>query len=156
MQRGIIKIGLLFAGVTLILSCASERAGEETSVAVGQLSEPARAMVDRLTVGGKIEKIDREKEHGRVVYDVEATVKGKHVEYVIADSNGEVLGTENEIELAQLPEPVRMAAERYFGTSAGLKAMKGEEYGKMHYEIEGPKNGRVIEVTFDPNGKRSK
>ena len=83
-------------------------------------------------------------------------VGGRHVEYVIADSNGEVLGTENEIEVSQLPEPVRKAAKKYFGTSDGLKAMKGEEYGETHYEIEGAKNGKTVEVTFDPGGRRAR
>ena len=56
---------------------------------------------------------------------MEATVGGEHVEYLIADADGAILGTEVSIELAQLPEPVRVAAEKYFGTTSGLKAMKG-------------------------------
>ena len=71
-------------------------------------------------------------------------------------SDGAVLGTENSIEFSQVPEPVRAAAEKYFGTASGLKAMKGEEYGETHYEIEGTKNGKTVEVTFDPMGKRAK
>ena len=38
----------------------------------------------------------------------------------------------------------------------GLKAMKGLEYGETHYEIEGPKNGKTVEVTFEPDGKIGK
>jgi len=54
-----------------------------------------------------------------------------------------------------LPESVRTAAEKYFGTTSGLKVMKGVEDGKTHYEIEGPKGaGRLVEVTFDPTGKK--
>jgi len=87
---------------------------------------------------------------------VEATVGGEHVECLIADADGAILGTEVSIELAQLPEPVRVAAEKYFGTTSGLKAMKGDEYGETHYEIVGPKNGKTVEVTFDPGGKRAK
>jgi hypothetical protein len=50
---------------------------------------------------------------------------------------------------------VRAAAQKYFGSSTGLKAMKGVEDGKTSYEIEGQKNGKKVEVTFDPNGKRT-
>jgi hypothetical protein len=88
-----------------------------------------------------------------VVYDAEASVGGKHVEYLIADSTGEILGTETEIQFSQLPEPVRIAAEKCFHTTTGLKAMKGVEYGETHYEIEGARNGQTTEVTFDPLGK---
>ena len=102
-----------------------------------------------------MDQITREKERGKVVYDVEATINGKHQEFLIADADGTVLGTETSIEFSQLPEPVRMAAEKYFGTSGGLKAMKGVEYGETSYEIEGPKNGKTVEVTFDSAGKRA-
>ena len=140
----------------LAVGCASDKSAKEVRVSLPQLSPPARATLERVTAGGTIDKIDREIERGKVVYDAEATVGGKHVEYLIADSNGEVLGTENEIEFSQLPEPVRTAAEKYFDSTTGLKAMKGLEYGETHYEIEGPKHGKNVEATFDPLGKRGK
>jgi uncharacterized membrane protein YkoI len=150
----------LAAGVAgLVASCASTKEGsaqKEERVSLAQMSAPARATVERVTAGGTVDQIDKEVEKGKVVYDVEATVGGKHVEFLIADADGAVLGTESEIEFNNLPEPVRAAAEKYFGTSAGLKAMKGVEYGETHYEIEGSKGGKTVEVTFDPAGKRSK
>ena len=84
----------------------------------------------------------------------EATVGGKHVEYTIAEADGAILGTETSVEFSQLPEPVRAAAQKYFGSTSGLKASKGFEDGKISYEIEGAKNGKTVEATFDPNGKR--
>jgi len=146
------------AGIAVGCASNKEHAGQkkEERVTVAQMSAPARATVERVTAGGKVDQVDKELERGRVVYDVEATVGGKHVEYLIGDSDGAILGTEVSVDLAQLPEPVRTAAEKYFGTTSGLKAMKGEEYGETHYEIEGPKNGKTVEVTFDPAGKRAK
>jgi uncharacterized membrane protein YkoI len=143
------------AAAGLAAGCASTKSKEER-VSLAQMSAPARATVERETAGGKIDQIDKEVEKGKVVYDVEATVGGKHVEFLIAAADGVVLGTENEIEFNQLPEPVRAAAEKHFDTRAGLKAMKGVEYGQTHYEIEGPKGGKTVEVTFDPAGKRGK
>jgi uncharacterized membrane protein YkoI len=138
---------------TVVTSCVSGHDSKETKVSLNQMSPAARRTLEKVTAGGTIEKIDREVERGRVVYDAEATVGGKHVEYVIGDSNGEILGTETEIELSQLPEAVRFAAGKYFDTSADLKAMKGVDYGRTQYEIEGKKNGKVVEVTFEPTGK---
>ena len=60
------------------------------------------------------------------------------------------------IAYSELPERVRLAAEKYFDSATGLKAMKGVEYGETHYEIEGPKNGKTEEATFDPSGKKGK
>ena len=123
-------------------------------VTLADVSGPAKATIERVTAGGTVEKIDKEVERGKKVYDVEATVGGKHVEYLIAEADGAVLGTENSIEFSELPEPVRVAAEKYFGSSAGLKAMKGVEYGETSYEINGQRHGKEVEVSFDPSGRR--
>jgi hypothetical protein len=150
---------LAFGAAGFITGCASTHiAGTqpEQHVSLAQMSDPARATVNREIAGGQVEKITKEVERGKTVYDVEATVGGKHMEYLIADKDGELLGTEVPIEFGQLPEPVRAAAQKYFGTSTGLIAMKGVEYGETQYEIEGPKNGKTVEVTFDPAGKRAK
>ena len=158
-SRSIIAF-LLAAGVTaFVVGCASTRAGKEKKeeaaerVSLAQLSAPARATVEKLTAGGKVDMIDKEVEKGKTVYDVEATVDGKHVEYLIADADGAVLGTETSIEFSELPVAVRAAAEKYFGSATGLKPMKGVEGGETTYEIEGTKNGKTATVTFDPMGK---
>ena len=150
---------LLAVGVAgLVAGCASSRTGssqKEVSVSLAELSEPARATVKKVTAGGQVDEMIKEVERGKTVYDVEATVGGKHVEFLIADADGAVLGTEVPIEFNQLPEAVRAAAEKYFGSATGLKAMKGLEYGETHYEVEGKKDGKIAEVTFDPKGKRA-
>jgi uncharacterized membrane protein YkoI len=150
---------LVLAAAGFLTGCASTHSASsqpEQDVTLAEMSEPARATAQKEVGGGQVNKITKEVERGKTVYDVEATVGGKHMEYLIAEKDGELLGTEVPIEFSQLPEPVRAAAEKYFGTSAGLIAMKGVEYGETQYEIEGPKNGKKVEVTFDPAGKRAK
>src|SRR5262245_8307764 len=95
---------LCFA-TALLAGCASTKSGER-DVTLAEVSEPARATITKETAGGQVDKITREVERGKTVYDVEATVGGKHMEYLIADSNGELLGTEVPVEFGQLPEPV--------------------------------------------------
>jgi uncharacterized membrane protein YkoI len=155
-----ITIPILFlAAAGFVAGCSSTKsatAEKEQTVTLAQLSEPARATVNKVTAGGHVDKMTKEVERGKTVYDVEATVGGKHIEYLIADADGQLLGTEIPVEFNSLPQPVRAAAEKYFGTTNGLTAMKGDEYGETHYEIEGPKNGKTIEVTFEPNGKQGK
>ena len=157
--RPLIIATLIALGIGVFaVGCASNKSAGlgEQRVTIAQLSPPARATVEKMTAGGSVDQIDREFERGKVVYDVEATVAGKHVEYLVADSDGEVLGTEVTIDYNELPAAVRTAAQKYFRTSIGLKAMKGVEYGETHYEVEGPKNGKTVEATFDPQGKRTK
>ena len=146
----------LAAGVTgLVGGCGTSGGGEGSSVRVSleDLPDAPRATIQRLTAGGRIERIDREVENGRVVYDVEATVGGKHVEFLVADSDGAVLGRETSIDFSQLPAPVRAAAAAFFGHTDGLTAARVEEFGRVSYEITGARNGRNVEATFDPTGR---
>ena len=133
----------------LAVACASVKAGH---ISVTELTAPARAAVEKLTAGGKIEKIDKEVENGKTVYDVEATVNGRHTEYTIA-TDGVVVGTETSVEYSDLPEAIRTAAEKYFHGATGLNASKGVEDGRTTYEIEGKKDGKKVTVTFDETGK---
>lgn len=137
-------------------SMKSSQGPKEVDVALAEVSAPARVTIERETAGGQVDKITREVERGKTVYDVEATVSGRHREYLVADSNGELLGTEVPIEFHQLPKPVQDAAEKYFGTSDNLIAMKGVEYGETQYEIEGVRNGKRTEVSFGPGGEPEK
>jgi uncharacterized membrane protein YkoI len=147
---------ILCAGPAAIMAgCASMKTGEQ-DVTLAQASEPARATISKEVGSGHVDKISKEVERGKTVYDVEATVDGKHMEYLIAEKDGELLGTEVPIEFNQLPDPVRAATEKYFGTSTDLTIMKGVEYGETHYEIEGMKKGKKVEVTFDPEGRKGK
>jgi uncharacterized membrane protein YkoI len=149
----VVTFVLCLAGASFIAGCTSMK---EKDVTLAEVSEPARATINKETAGGRVDKVTREVERGKTVYDVEATVGGKHMEYLIADADGEVLGTEVPIEFSHLPEPVRAATEKYFGTITGLTIMKGVEYGETHFEIEGLKHGKKVEVTFNSEGKRGK
>jgi uncharacterized membrane protein YkoI len=153
----VVRLMLPIAVSGLVAGCASTdsaTAPKDAHVSLADLSAPARATVERVTAGGQVDQITREVEKGKSVYDVEATVGGQHLEFLIAEADGAVLGTEVPIEFSQLPDPVRAAARKYFGTATGLKAMKGVEYGETSYEVEGAKGGKRVEVTFDPAGKR--
>jgi len=144
------------AGLAVGCACMKSESSKEKDVTLAAVSAPARTTIERETAGGRVDRITRETERGKTVYDVEATVGGKHMEYLVAEADGELLGTEAPIEFKALPQPVQDAAQKYFGTPAGLTAMKGVEYGETQYELEGLKNGKKVEVTFDPSGKQEK
>ncbi len=126
-NRFIFTLILCGATVGFAAGCASTR---EHDVTLTQVSEPARARINKETAGGHVDKITQEIERGEKVYDVEATVVGKHMEYLVADANGELLGTEVPIEFGQAPEPVRAAGEKYFGRTNDLTVMKGVDMAK--------------------------
>ena len=116
-----------------------------TQITLSQVPEPARAKIATLTTAGKIKKIEKAEENGKTIYDVEATVQGRDVEYDIA-ADGTVLTTEQSVPYASLPLAVRNAAEKYFGSAAGLKASVELEDGKTFYEVES-KKGKALKLS---------
>ncbi|MGD0017192.1 MAG: hypothetical protein ABSC38_06740 [Verrucomicrobiia bacterium] len=158
-NRSIMTTILAVGVAALATACASTKCEkgqkgetEAQRVSLADLPGPVRATVDKVTSDGKVKMIDKEMEKGKVVYDVEAMVSGKHMEFLIA-ADGTVLGTETSIEYNELPDAVRAAAEKYFGSATGLEATKGVEEGVTSYEIEGRKNGKKVTAEFDPSGK---
>jgi uncharacterized membrane protein YkoI len=157
-SRSIVTFLMAVGLATLAAACASNKAGTQgkedgaARISLAELTTPARVAVEKLTVGGKIEKIDKETEKGKEIYDVEATVDGKHMEYAIA-TDGSVVGTETGINFGELPQAVQTAAEKYFGGTTGLDPARVEEDGQTTYEIEGKRNGKKVAATFDATGK---
>jgi uncharacterized membrane protein YkoI len=124
---------------------AEKKEAPAQQMTLSQVPEPARATIVKLTTAGKIKKIEKAEENGKTVYDVEATVQGRDVEYDIA-ADGTVLTTEQSVPYASLPLAVRNAAEKYFGSAAGLKASVELEAGKTFYEVEG-KKGKALKLS---------
>jgi len=154
---------VLFSVAAVVLAvglsgCKCLSGGGETKEAPAQavkLSDvpaPARAEIEKLTAGGEITKIDKEGEGDKAIYDVEGKVKDKNVEYDVA-ADGKVLSSEESVPYASLPEPVRTAAARYFGSGEGLSASRELEKGKTFYEVEGKKGEATITLKLTEKGK---
>jgi hypothetical protein len=88
MRKLIILVVVIGVFVFCISGCHSVQ-----KVELSQVSAPARAAIEKLTTGGQIKMIEKETSNGKTIYDVEATVNGKNVEYDIAES-GEILTSE--------------------------------------------------------------
>jgi uncharacterized membrane protein YkoI len=122
------------------------------AVTLADVPAPAKAAIEKLMAGGEIAKIEREGEGNKAIYDVEGRSQGKNVEYDVA-ADGTVLSSEESVPYASLPESVRTAAARYFGSSEGLAANREIEKGKTFYEVEGLKGGATITLKLSDTGK---
>jgi uncharacterized membrane protein YkoI len=143
---------ILAAGLTTLTS-AKEDEKTEPTLTVKDLPAAVRATVEKLTTGGQVTKIDKEDENGKVVYDIEATVKGKDMEFDIA-ADGKVLTSEESVDYASLPAAVRATAEKFFGSAKDLKAAKELEDGKTSFEVEGKKGDETTALKIDASGKQ--
>jgi uncharacterized membrane protein YkoI len=130
----------------------AEKEKPAQEVMLSEVPEPARATIGRLTTGGQITKLEKELVDGKVVYDIEATIKDKEVEYDVA-ADGTILSSEETVPYTSLPAAVRIAVRRYFDSDEGLKTSKEIENGKTFYEVEGKKGGSMVELKLSETGK---
>jgi uncharacterized membrane protein YkoI len=158
MQTRIIGCLLVSAVIAAASGCAAlsglgdEGNASDWQVPLSSIPAPARITIEKLTAGGEIEKIEQEEAGGRVIYDVEARVDGKDVEYDVA-SDGTVLTIEESVSYDSLPEAVKAASRKYFGTEAGLRASKEVEEDKTFYEVEGNKGNAVVTLKLTDTGR---
>jgi uncharacterized membrane protein YkoI len=145
----ILTVGLL--GCEAISGRAEKKEAPSQVVSLSDIPTPARATIERLTADGKIKKIDKEDKDGTVIYDVEATVKDKDVEYDVA-SDGKVITAEESVPFTLLPTVVQAAAVKYFGSAEGLKASREVENNQTFYEVEGKKGSSTIALKLSETG----
>src|SRR5574340_570843 len=113
--------GVLLVGTT---SCSSLGPGKKAEtkeapaqqVSLSDVPAPARAAIEKVTAGGKIRQLEKAEEGGKTIYDVEATVGGREVEYDIT-ADGTILTAGQSVPYASVPLVVRHAAEKYFGSA---------------------------------------
>ncbi|MEN6575931.1 MAG: hypothetical protein ABFD90_06270 [Phycisphaerales bacterium] len=150
-----VLVAALIAGLSGCGVISKQEAKEDASaqqVPLSAVPEPARIAMEKLIAGGEIRKIEKEEVDGKVVYDVEATVGEKAVEYDVAD-DGTVLTAEESVPYASLPAVVRASAEKYFGSAAGLQASREVENGKTFYEVEGRRKGNAVALKLTNAGR---
>lgn len=121
-------------------------------VSLSQVPEPARAVIEKVTAGGKIKQIEKAEEGGKTIYDVEATLRDRDVEYDIA-ADGTILTSGQTVPYTSVPLVVRNAAEKYFGAAEGLKAFVELEEGKTFYEISGKKGKTPMTLKLTDTGQ---
>ena len=129
----------------------TEPDGAERIIAMKDLPVAVRAAAEKLIAGGTLKRVVVEREGGQDAYSVEASKGGKNEEFTFAP-DGTLLAEEEDVVFAQLPEAVRVAAEKYFGARRGLHASKDVEKGVTAYEVEGRKGGEKMSVKFTAGG----
>ena len=122
------------------------------AVSVSDLPAAARATVERLVANGTVKSLEQEGMGAKAVYDVEATVGGKAVEYDVA-ADGTVLTSAEEVSFGSLPHKVQTAAAKYFGSAQGLAGSKEIEGSKTLYEVEGTRRGIPVTLKLSGAGK---
>ena len=109
----------------------------------------------------EITSAEKEKEDGKVVYDIELKSKGKKYEMDIKE-DGTIVEIEKEVALKDVPEAVKKAVEAKYPKSTIKEVMevnkvKGKEETPIHYEVTlETAEKKSLEVIVSLDGKSVK
>lgn len=125
---------------------------KETTVAMDKLPPAVSAALEKAAGHEKIQKVSKEMEKGKPVYEGQFKVKGMVREVTVTEA-GKIVSEEQTVEITAVPAKVRATIE---AESAGGKIFKVEEVkedGKTNYEALVEAKGKKSEIVIDPSGK---
>jgi len=118
---------------------------------LAEVPEPARATIERLTVGGTLHRLGQAEQDGRTVYQLEATVYGRQVDHDVAE-DGTVLSSGLRVPYASMPIAVRGVGDMYFDFATAPMARVKVEGGQTFYEIAGKKGKTPVILKLSETG----
>jgi len=107
--------------------------------------------------GAEVTSAEKEKEDGKVVYDLELKHEGRKYEMDILE-DGTLVEIEKEIAAKDVPEKVTKAIKEKYPTATVKEVMEvnkvaGKEEKPMHYEVTIETGGKSKEVIVSLDGK---
>ena len=152
--------GWLAAGVVVgfIIVALVARADEEKEKKISEdkLPREVAASIKARFPGAKLTSIEKEKENGQVVYDIELKHEGRKYEMDIKE-DGTIIEIEKEVEAKDVPAAVTKAvADKYPGASIKevmeVNKVKDKQETPDHYEVvivTAEKKKMEVEVSLD-------
>jgi uncharacterized membrane protein YkoI len=122
---------------------------DEDDLTIDQLPEPARAALLKLAGGARIVEVEREREHGAMIYEAAWVKNGTQHEAEVT-AEGALLELEETIPAEKAPAAVRAAIAKYFGAHTKVVV---EETMIVVYEVEAKINGKDKELLIFPTGR---
>ncbi len=145
----VVGCGILGSLTLAVWANGREQEADEEKVTMEQLPPKVKEAVQKVVGSNPIKEIEREREHGIVIYEVEWTVNGKEREAEFT-ADGHLLELEEEVNANEVPAAVRQAAAEALGK--GLK-VEFERKTIVLYEAEAKVDGKEREVLILPTGK---
>jgi uncharacterized membrane protein YkoI len=148
------------AGLVLLaaVACAEDKAEKVP------LDKVPKAVMDAIMgrfPGADITSVEKEKEDGKIVYDVELKHKDRKYEMDILE-DGTIIEIEKEVAAKDVPEAVTKAVEAKYPKSTVKEVMevnkvKGKEETPIHYEVTlETADKKKLEVIVSLDGKSVK
>jgi len=145
MRRRWTLVGLVGLGMVVGVAIA----GDDAKMSLDQVPAKAREALQKLAGDAQITGVERESEHGMVLYEAEWAVNGREAEAKVT-ADGDLIEMEEEIDARDLPPNVKAVVAKEFPAAATLECEKAMV---VVYEIEAKINGKEKEILVLPSGK---
>ena len=132
---------------TLLGREVEDEGDDDDDLSLGDIPEAARRTLLRLAGDAKIIEVEREREHGVVVYEATWRKNGTTHEAEVT-AGGALLETEQTVRGEQVPAAVRAAIVKRFGD----RKVHIEKITIVMYEAEAKIDGRTVEIVISPAG----
>jgi uncharacterized membrane protein YkoI len=145
----LLSVGMLIAATGAVLADEGKR------VSLDKVPAVAKAAADKAIPGVRWVRAEKEREHGKMVYELKGLdPKGKKVK-VDVSPDGTQVTVEETVPLNTLPGVVKAAADKAVSGVRWKAAEQETEGGKMVYELRGrDSNRKRVKVNVSPDGKQ--
>ncbi len=157
MQR--IVRGSALGTVVGLLLFATVATADEKKIPLDQVPAAVMKAIKNRFPGADVSSVEKEKEDGQVMYDVELKHKGRKYEMDIKD-DGTIVEIEKEVAVGDTPEAVLQAVKaKYPGSKVEeimeVNKVEGKKETPVHYEITiVGADGKKKEVVVSLDGKK--
>jgi uncharacterized membrane protein YkoI len=139
-----------------LLAIAVVAGAAEKKLTMKDLPPAVQKTVQDQTKGAEIKGISKETEKGKINYEVETMVNGKHRDLDI-DAQGAVTEVEEETALASIPAAAKAAIEKKAaGGKIGIVETVTRGSATLYEAAYTAKNGKKHEVLVKPDGTETK
>ena len=128
----------------------------ETKMKVEDLPAAVQAAMKEQSKGATILGASKEREHGRMTYEVETKQAGKGRDITFAE-DGSLLEVEQEVDLDSIPQPAKEAIQKKAAGGTIKKVESVTQGSSTSYEADvSTKNGKNQEVAVNADGSPHK
>src|SRR2546421_60866 len=145
------------AALALVTVSACASSGKNKKISQSDVPGPVMSSINTRFPGAQVTSVERENEHGNVIYDFELRQNGRKYEADVKD-DGTIIEVEKEVAADQVPDAVSNALKAKYPGATIREVMEvdkvsGQRETPDHYEVNLTTNsGKKKEVTASLDG----
>jgi hypothetical protein len=142
---------LAHGALVFLLVGAGSVSAQEQNISCQDVPAAARAAFEKAYPKATIKGCAQEVEDGKTAYEISST-EGETGRDVLFYADGTLIVVEETIALGEVPRPVQEALHKGYSDEDVKLTEKIMRDGTVLYEFQVERQGKPVEIAFDPNG----